>query len=79
MSKSLEKDYIFEIYKENKNNSKLFDDELILYNEKNKYIDFYKVMKKGYIEMGDINLQIAVENEIEMIDVNNYEAWLCGE
>ena len=79
MSKSLEKDYIFEIYKENKNNSKLFDDEIILYNENNKYIHFYKVMKKGYIEMGDINLQIAVENEIEMIDVNNYEAWLCGE
>ena len=79
MSKSVEKDCIVKSYKQNINNSKLFDDELILYNEDNKYIDFYEIMKKGYIEMGDINLQIAVENEIEMIDINNYDAWLCGE
>ena len=37
-------------------------------------------MKKGYIEMGNLNLAIAHEyDECGFIDVDIYETWLCGE
>ena len=35
-------------------------------------------MKKGYEEMGNINLQLAIDNEGELVDVIEYETWLCG-
>ena len=44
-------------------------------------IEKYKIfmeMKKGYIEMGKLNLEIALENESELVEINNYETWLCG-
>lgn len=64
--------------KQNKKNSKLFDDDLILYSEETKDSDFLEMMKKGYIEMGEINLNIAIDYENELVDVNNYDTWLCG-
>ena len=79
MSKSFKKDYKLKTYKENSNNSKLFDEKLILYTKKDINHDFFEIMKSGYLEMGDINLQLAIDSEIEMFDFNNYEAWLCGE
>ena len=37
-------------------------------------------MKKGYIEMGKLNLAIAHEYDgCGFIDVDIYETWLCGE
>ncbi|MBE6047689.1 MAG: hypothetical protein E7213_04665 [Clostridium sp.] len=57
-------------------NGTLLYGELIQYNkEKNK---FFKSMKNGYIEMGKINLQLASDNESELVEINNYETWLCG-
>lgn len=50
-------------------------DNNILYSKENLYIE---EMKKGYIEMAKLNLQIANECEFDLIDVNMYETWLCG-
>lgn len=41
-------------------------------------INFYSLMRNGYIEMGKINLQLASDNEDELVEINNYETWLCG-
>lgn len=61
--------------KKEEKNSELFQNELIVCNgDKN----IYEIMKKGYEEMGTINLQLAIDNEGELIDVIEYETWLCG-
>jgi hypothetical protein len=58
-----------------KNNSKLFQDDLIVCNEDRNIIE---IMKKGYQEMAKINLQLAIDNECELMDLKEYETWLCG-
>ena len=67
----------FKFKKDNKyeNNRKLFDENLILYTNKDDDI-LIEVMKRGYIEMSQINLQLAEEY---VDDISDYEAWLCGE
>ncbi|MDD6794105.1 MAG: hypothetical protein PUE01_01640 [Clostridiaceae bacterium] len=55
-------------------NSTLFYGDLIEYSE----AELTEVMKKGYMEMGEINLQLAIDSESELVDVNKYETWLCG-
>lgn len=62
----------------NEKNSKLFKEEIILYKEEVVNAEFVSMMKQGYIEMSEINLEIAQENEGEFADVNDYETWLCG-
>jgi hypothetical protein len=52
----------------------LFHSELIQYSDD----ELYHLMKKGYMEMGEINLKLAIENESELGDINKYETWLCG-
>lgn len=66
----------------NKNNSKLNCNNLIEYSKEKNNEDFYgesffEKMKKGYIEMAEINLQLARESEL--LDISNYETWLSGE
>ncbi|MGL5576460.1 MAG: hypothetical protein ACRDCW_13040 [Sarcina sp.] len=52
----------------------LNDDILISYS-----IEMLEMMKQGYEEMGDINLQYANEaNASEYKDSVYYEMWLCG-
>jgi len=58
-----------------KKNSKLFQDDLIVCNEERNKI---QTMIKGYQEMAKINLQLALDNECELVDVKEYETWLCG-
>ena len=42
-------------------------------------VDFEEVMKRGYIEMAEINLEYSmVGSEYMLDDVNEYEAWICG-
>ena len=60
----------------NKKSSRLFHDGLIVCNEER---DIIESMKKGYQEMADINLQLAIDNEGELMEVKEYETWLCGE
>lgn len=59
----------------NTKNSKLFQDDLIVCNEDRNIIE---TMKKGYQEMAKINLQLAMDNECELMEVKEYETWLCG-
>lgn len=65
-----------EIKKDKIKKSTILCSELIQYN-KEKY-KLYSSMKNGYIEMGKINLQLASDNEGELVEINNYETWLCG-
>lgn len=58
-----------------KKNSELFRDELIVCNGDRNLLE---MMIRGYKEMGDINLQLAMDNESELVDVIEYETWLCG-
>ncbi len=60
------------------NSGTLFDSSLIQCNEENNCLENFETMKNGYIEMAQINLQLATDNESELVDINNYETWLCG-
>ncbi len=61
--------------KKHKNNSKLFDENLIVYIDEDNSSQMLEVMKRGYIEMSQINLELAEECVDEISD---YETWLCG-
>ena len=61
--------------KKHKNNSKLFDENLIVYIHEVDSSQMLEVMKRGYIEMSQINLELAEECVDEISD---YETWLCG-
>lgn len=62
----------------NKKSSILFNRDLIQYNEEQDSLESDNSMKIGYMEMGEINLQLAIDNGSELVDINNYETWLCG-
>lgn len=64
----------------NNTNNKKIDceqnlEDLIKCNEDKKFIE---MMIKGYKEMGKLNLQLAIDNEGELGELEEYEAWLCG-
>lgn len=62
------------ISEKNLKKCQLKDDILISYS-----IEMLEMMKQGYEEMGDINLQYA--NEVSASDYKDsvyYEMWLCG-
>ena len=61
--------------KDKKHNSKLFDENLIVYINEVDSSQMLEVMKRGYIEMSQINLELAEECVDEISD---YETWLCG-
>ena len=65
------------IKNEKRKSSTILYGELIQ-NNKESYNKFFRLMKNGYIEMGKINLQLASDNEGELVEINNYETWLCG-
>ena len=50
------------------------------FNQENiKICDFEEMMKRGYIEMAEINLEYSmIGSEYMLDDVNEYEAWICG-
>lgn len=54
--------------------SKLFHEGSIVYKEEENKSDLFETMKNGYLEMSQINLQLAIESEL--VDINNYETWL---
>lgn len=67
-----------ELLKKNReeiNNSKLFGEDLILYSNGINNSELFEIMKRGYIEMSQINLALAEESEDDIV---NYETWLCG-
>ena len=68
-----------------KKSSKFIEDDLIVYREDLNNEELYEVMKKGYKDMGKINLEISVELDFSQNSTkfkydtfNEYEKWLCG-
>lgn len=57
-------------------NSRAYYSNSIEYNKEGKNSELFERMKNGYIEMAQLNLQMASESEI--FDINNYETWLSG-
>ncbi|MBQ6820668.1 MAG: hypothetical protein IJO26_05175 [Clostridium sp.] len=62
-----------------KKNSQFFRDSLIKYNEDQTGAELMESMKKGYKEMGEINLALSeLSFEFEKESIDEYENWLCG-
>ena len=68
-----------------KKNRKFIGEDLIRYNEDKNNMEFYELMKNGYIEMANINLEISQLFEsspetlqYEFDSINEYEKWLYG-
>ena len=68
-----------------KKNRKFIGEDLIRYNEDKNNMEFYELMKNGYIEMANINLENSQLFEsspetlqYEFDSINEYEKWLCG-
>jgi CopG family transcriptional regulator/antitoxin EndoAI len=62
-----------------KKNSGIMEKSLIQYINEGFSADFEKLMKKGYQEMAEINLEYSkLGFEYMLDDVNEYEAWICG-
>lgn len=62
-----------------KKNSGIMEKSLIQYINEGFSADFEKIMKKGYQEMAEINLEYSkLGFEYMLDDVNEYEAWICG-
>jgi CopG family transcriptional regulator/antitoxin EndoAI len=62
-----------------KKNSGIMEKSLIQYINEGFSADFEKLMKKGYEEMAEINLEYSeLGFEYMLDDVNEYEAWICG-
>ena len=66
-------------------NRKFIEDNLIVYSEEKFEDEFSKLMRDGYIEMSNINLEFLESNsweqemsEYKFDDINEYEKWLCG-
>lgn len=60
-------------------NSGVMEKLLILYINDGISADFEDIMKKGYEEMAEINLEYSkIGFEYMLDDVNEYEAWICG-
>ena len=57
-------------------NSRVYYSNSIEYNKEDKNSELFERMKNGYMEMAQLNLQMASESEI--FDINNYETWLSG-
>jgi CopG family transcriptional regulator / antitoxin EndoAI len=62
-----------------KKSSGIMEKSLIQYINEGFSADFEKIMKKGYQEMAEINLEYSkLGFEYMLDDVNEYEAWICG-
>ncbi|WP_026885230.1 hypothetical protein [Clostridium beijerinckii] len=62
-----------------KKNSGIMEKSLIQYINEGFSADFEKLMKSGYQEMAEINLEYSkLGFEYMLDDVNEYEAWICG-
>ncbi|NOW06775.1 hypothetical protein [Clostridium beijerinckii] len=62
-----------------KKNSGIMEKSLIQYINEGFSADFEKLMKNGYQEMAEINLEYSkLGFEYMLEDVNEYEAWICG-
>jgi len=62
-----------------KKSSGIMEKSLIQYINEGFSADFETLMKNGYQEMAEINLEYSkLGFEYMLDDVNEYEAWICG-
>ncbi|MGL5380937.1 hypothetical protein [Clostridium sp.] len=62
-----------------KKNRKFIKYRLIQYNKQQYDVEFLQLMKNGYLEMAEINLELAqLPFEYDNAEINKYENWLCG-
>ena len=62
-----------------KKSSGIMEKSLIQYINEGFSADFEKLMKNGYQDMAEINLEYSkLGFEYMLDDVNEYEAWICG-
>ncbi|EKQ50424.1 MULTISPECIES: hypothetical protein [unclassified Clostridium] len=62
-----------------KKSSGIMEKSLIQYINEGFSADFERLMKAGYEEMAEINLEYSkLGFEYMLDDVNEYEAWICG-
>ncbi len=65
--------------KEIKKNSGIMEKSLIQYINEGFSEEFEEIMKNGYKDMAEINLEYSkLGFEYMLDDVNDYEAWICG-
>lgn len=85
MSKKVE----FRLFNKNNNdykkNSKYIGGDLIVYSKEGYEGEFCELMKKGYEEMAQINLELSSSiclskdlDKYNFDDINEYEKWLFG-
>ena len=85
MSKKIDNTIIFKFKNDLKKSSKFIKESLIVYSDDNESCEFFELMKNGYKEMSNINLEIAgcgsssqKSLKYKFDDINEYEKWLCG-
>lgn len=62
-----------------KKKSQFIDCSIIEYNEEKNNDDILNLMKLGYEEMAEINLEFSkIPFECENANIDEYENWLCG-
>ena len=85
MSKDISSTKVRKINVDFSKSSKFIMESLIIYSEDKESKEFFELMKNGYKEMANINLELARDVnpsrkslKYKFDDINEYEKWLCG-
>ena len=85
MSKDISSTKVRKINVDFSKSSKFIKESLIIYSEDKESKEFFELMKNGYKEMDNINLELARDVnpsrkslKYKFDDINEYEKWLCG-
>ena len=77
LSETLLKEFNKALQKDSKKRSEFFREAIILYIEEKKRLSYIEEMKRGYLEMAELNLEIAdMGFEIDIKDFKDYEVKL---
>ncbi|OPJ65102.1 CopG family transcriptional regulator [Clostridium oryzae] len=77
LSETLSREFEKERHDNGKKNSQFIKEAIILYIEQRKKIEYLEKMKKGYIEMADINVEMAdMGCSDDFKSLQEYEVWL---
>ena len=77
LSETLSNEFNKALKEDNKKKSQFIRDAIILYIEERKKLEYIENMKRGYLEMAQINLEISEMGYAENFDnLNEYEVWL---
>ena len=77
LSETLLKEFNKALQKDSKKRSEFFREAIILYIEEKKRLRYIDEMKRGYLEMAELNLEIAdMGFEIDIKDFKDYEVKL---